>query len=177
MDPETEPPRAEEARTPNAPADVVAAALAADPTPDRARATRPQEDPRLLIHAVAEEMLAPVYRAILDLKQRIEELERRPPPAPSPAQVSPPPSYAQAHGQPKIQQHIEPQPRVFSAPASVIAPAGVAHSPGDFDITVELDGALDGRRRKRRLALTFVLLLVMASGAMIAALVRSYQPH
>ena len=45
------------------------------------------------------------------------------------------------------------------------------------DASIQIDGALDGRRRKLRLALTFTLLLLVVFGGLFAALAYSYTPH
>jgi hypothetical protein len=45
------------------------------------------------------------------------------------------------------------------------------------DASIHIDGAIDGRRRKVRLAVTFVLLLLVVFGGLFAALAYSYAPH
>jgi hypothetical protein len=45
------------------------------------------------------------------------------------------------------------------------------------DVHIDMDGALDGSKRRRRLALTFVLLLLVVFGGLFGALAHSYTPH
>jgi hypothetical protein len=134
-------------------------------------------------HAV-DEALQPVQQGFRELLRRIEELERRPATtttivaaAPSPVAVSTAPAVSEAH------RMAQPS---YSAAIAASIPITVSLAPRapvldvaaiERDASIDVDGALDGRRRKRRLALTFVLLLLVVFGGLFAALARSYSPH
>ncbi len=151
----------------------------------------PQQDPSALVRAAVGEALAPVQHAFRDLQRRIEDLERRPAAAPAVVGVAPAPAAgipaAQAVVAPapyRPPQATYPGPGVVSLAPIPITVASIAPRPPLFDVaaierdaSVVIDGALDGRRRKVRLALTFVLILLVIFGGLFAALANSYQPH
>jgi hypothetical protein len=142
------------------------------------------------VRSAVGEALAPVQLAFRDIQRRLDDLERRPvtvaasaPPITVPAPMRPPqatyPGGAAAPGS------VVP---VSVAPASIVpipvTVASIAPRPPIFDIaaierdvSIQIDGAIDGRRRKRRLALTFVLVLLVLFGGLFAALANSYAPH
>ncbi len=108
-------------------------------------------------------------------------LERRPAPAIAP---SPPAHLASA----APVAAAPPAPAYASRPVSLSPgiPVAVSLAPQapvldvkaiERDVNIEVDGALDGRKRRRRLLLSFTFLLVAVFGGLFAALARSYQPH
>jgi hypothetical protein len=190
-------PRTEEVRTPPTPPAVLEAALAADtvkvaaiaesrprlaePSTQPRVALEPREDTRALIRAAIEEAVGPLYRAITGLESRIAELERRPAPTivqqiVQPAAASP--AAAVAAARPVL--HSQPQafvPAQAAAPAAVMAPRNPAFDPGAVDLHIEMDGAIDGGKRKRRTVWTLILFIVVVFGGLGFALLSSYQHH
>jgi hypothetical protein len=165
------------------------AAVAPAPPPARAPAVtsagiapQPHEDPRALARAAVEDALGPVHQAFRELQRRIEELERR---ATAAAAAAASPASPVATSAPLALSSIPAPYR----PAASIAPipvtlASLAPRPPVLDVaaierdsTVSIDGAIDGRRRRLRIALTFVLLLLVVFGGLFAALAYSYTPH
>jgi hypothetical protein len=153
----------------------------------------PPLDPSALVRAAVGEALAPVQHAFRDLQRRIEDLERRPAAAPAVVSVAAAPAITPAHAAASAvaapapyrpPQATYPGPGVVSLAPIPITVGSIAPRPPLFDVaaierdaSVVIDGALDGRRRKVRLALTFVLILLVIFGGLFAALANSYQPH
>jgi hypothetical protein len=187
---------AEDVRTPAAPA-AVKAALAAEPPPipmpEAVRpAPEPREDPRIIVRAAVDEAVAPLYRSIQALQHRIEELERRPVAAPPLTTTAPMPYMAPApvtHPQAAPAHVATPAPAAVAVaqpaypvvqgqPQQVFATARQpAFDASAIDISFEMDGGLDGRRRKRRLVVTLVLGILVVFGGLFGALAMSYRPH
>jgi hypothetical protein len=146
------------------------------------------------VRSAVGEALAPVQQAFRDIQRRLDDLERRPMTVVASAS-------AVAAAPTALAPMRRPQatfPGGVAAPGSVVpvsvAPASlvpipvtvgsIAPRPPLFDIAaierdtnIQIDGAIDGRRRKLRLALTFVLLLLVVFGGLFAALAYSYAPH
>jgi hypothetical protein len=59
---------------------------------------------------------------------------------------------------------------------AALAPRSLAYDPA-VDVHIDMDGAIDGRKRKRRTVGTLVFVIVVAFGGLFAALYSSYQPH
>jgi hypothetical protein len=158
-------------RVERAPAPAVAVARAETP-----------EELRLRIRAAVDEALAPVQQTVRELLRRIEELERRPaqPAAPVvtmlPAHAMAPPSEPYRRQQPSypaaIAVSVAPSPQAVSAQGAVLNLAAI-----ERDVHVQMDGGLDGRRRRRRLVWTLVLFVLVVFGGLGAALASSYTPH
>jgi hypothetical protein len=132
------------------------------------------------------EALAPVQQAFRDIQRRLDDLERRPLVV-GPAPVAPaPPVGAMRAPQATLAGGVT---AMGSDLPGSIAPipvtlASLAPRPPVLDVaaierdaSVNIDGAIDGRRRKLRLVLTFVLLLLVIFGGLFAALAYSYTPH
>ena len=171
-----------------APAPAHAAPIAGPPQASAATA----EDLRTIVRAAMGESLVPVQQAFRDIHRRIDELERRPV-AVTPAAVAITAPAAPAASSAAAPPYRPPQatlPGASIAPIPVtlgsLAPGPVSLTPRapildvaaiERDASVTIDGAIDGRRRKVRLAITFVLLLLVVFGGLFAALAYSYQPH
>jgi hypothetical protein len=170
-------------------APVASPVLSRAPLP--AQHLAPQEDPRTLVRLAVGEALAPVQQAFRDIQRRLEELERRPLVV-APAPVAPAPAL----GAMRAPQATVPggvtatgtDLAVSMVPVSVgpvpVTIGSLAPRPPVLDVaaierdaSVTIDGAIDGRRRKLRLVLTFVLLLLLVFGGLFAALANSYTPH
>jgi hypothetical protein len=144
----------------------------------------PREDAEIRVRATVAEAVAPLNQTIRELLRRIEDLERRPVPQPAAAVsvAAAPPAVAMT-----AEAYRQPQPSypaAISVPAAPpSAPAVIARAPAldiaaiERDVHIDVDFALDGRRRRRRLAITFVLFLVVVFGGLFAALANSYTPH
>ena len=161
---------------------VAEPSLARAPAP--AARAEPAPDPRLLMRAAVEEALVPVQHAFRELQRRIEDLERHPPvmasgPSPGTAAtagaMAAPAPYRQAQPSYHPAGSIAPIPVTLASLAPRPPVLDVAAI--ERDVNVQIDGAIDGRRRKLRLALTFVLLLLVVFGGLFAALAYSYTPH
>jgi hypothetical protein len=142
-----------------------------------ARAETPEEL-RLRIRAAVDEALAPVQQTVRELLRRIEELERRPAQPAAPV-VTMLPSHAMA---PSSEPYRRQQPSYPAAIAVSVAPSPQAGpvlnlAAIERDVHVQMDGGLDGRRRRRRLVWTFVLFVLVVFGGLGAALASSYTPH
>ncbi len=183
----TPPPYAVAAAVPAQPAVAEPALARAPATPHR---PEPQEDPRIFARAVIEEALVPVHNAFRDLQRRIEEIERRPlataatvGAAHSPAAATAMATAAALQTPYRAPQETYPGAGGSMAPIPVTLGSRAPRPPIldigaiERDTNVVIDGALDGRRRKTRLAITFVLLLLVVFGGLFAALAYSYQPH
>ncbi len=147
------------------------------------------EDLRAIVRAAMGESLVPVQQAFRDINRRIEDLERRPAvtapaviaaaPVAAPAAVTPPyrpPQATHPGGSmapiPVTLGSLAPGPASLTPRAPILDVAAI-----ERDASVTIDGAIDGRKRKIRLAITFVLLLLVVFGGLFAALAYSYQPH
>jgi hypothetical protein len=140
------------------------------------------------------ESLVPVQQAFRDINRRIEELERRPA-VTAPALIAAAPVGAAATASPtavappyRPPQATHPGGSMAPIPVTLgsLAPGPASLTPRapildvaaiERDASVSIDGAIDGRKRKVRLAITFVLLLLVVFGGLFAALAYSYQPH
>jgi hypothetical protein len=137
------------------------------------REAAPREDPRPLIRAAIDEAMIPVHQALRDLVRRVEELEKRPAAAAAPAIHAAAPAGRDAYRQsmpsypPPVAAHgaLVPQGRTLDI-ATI-----------NRDVHVEVDGAIDGKRRRRRLAVTVALVLLVVFGGLFGALAYSYTPH
>jgi hypothetical protein len=158
---------------PVAPAHVSPPPLAQEPARAyRETAVAPAEDPRPIIRAAIDEAMVPVHQALRDLVRRVEELEKRPAVVAAPAPAAGPivrdayrqsmPSYP-----PPVTTHSAVLPQAATLDIAAI----------NRDVHIDMDGALDGSKRRRRLALTFVLLLLVVFGGLFGALAHSYTPH
>jgi hypothetical protein len=145
----------------------------------------PREDPRVAIRYAVDEALAPLQQTVRELQRRIEELERRPAQVISQVVGSPSATSAGA-GSATAARPVEAHRAAHSAAASPSIPVAVSLAPRapvldikaiERDTNIVVDGALDGSRRKRRLALTFAFFLIVIFGGLFAALAYSYQPH
>ncbi len=188
------PPPAAQVTPPQAPVAVAPPPLP-PPEPALSRApahdssAEPREDPRRIARAAVDEALAPVQQTVRELLRRIEELERRPAQTVThvAAQAAAPPAVSHAAPSPAMAApYRQPQPSYSSAMAAEVpvVMGSLAPRPPVYDVkaierdtNIEVDGAIDGRKRKRRLAITFVLLLLAIFGALFGALAYSYSPH
>jgi hypothetical protein len=152
------------------------------------------EDLRAIVRAAMGESLVPVQQAFRDINRRIEELERRPA-VTAPALIAAAPVAAAATASPNAvaapyrpPQATHPGGSMAPIPVTLgsLAPGPASLTPRapildvaaiERDASVTIDGAIDGRKRKVRLAITFVLLLLVVFGGLFAALAYSYQPH
>jgi hypothetical protein len=143
----------------------------------------PREDPEARVRAAVAEAVAPLNQTIRELQRRIEELERRPVQQ-SAAAFNVLPSGAAASAVEPYRQPQASYPGAIAVPvAAPSAPAVIARAP-EIDLaaiarsgSVDMEGALDGRRRRRNLAIKFVVFLVVVFGGLFAALANSYSPH
>jgi hypothetical protein len=140
------------------------------------------------VRAAVGEALAPVQQAFRNIERRLDDLERRPvavaplPTAAIPgatAHMRPPqatvPGGAAAPGAAALPVSMPPIPITV---ASLVPRAPLLDVAAiERDANIQIEGALDGRRRKVRLAVTFVLLLLVVFGGLFAALAYSYAPH
>jgi hypothetical protein len=86
------------------------------------------------------------------------------------------PAAAAAVAAPRAQ--LASQPHYAAQPAAaVMAPRSPAFDVGAVDVHIEMDGALDGRKRRRRTVGTLVVLILLVFGGLFGALFLSYQPH
>jgi hypothetical protein len=137
------------------------------------REAAPYEDPRPLIRAAIDAAMIPVHQALRDLVRRVEELEKRPAAAAAPAIHAAAPAARDAYRQsmpsypPPVAAHgaLVPQGRTLDI-ATI-----------NRDVHVDVDGAIDGKRRRRRLAVTVALVLLVVFGGLFGALAYSYTPH
>jgi hypothetical protein len=131
--------------------------------------------------------IAPVEQALVELQRRVEELERSPnsvPPelrqridalkvrahtAPPVAQAAPSlagalvlPTYARATSAP-------PPARATSAPPPALISVD--------DIDIDIDVPFDGRARRRRVVIRFILFVLVVFGALVGAMIYSYSPQ
>ncbi len=145
------------------------------------------EDLRAIVRAAMGESLVPVQQAFRDINRRIEDLERRPA-VTAPAVIAAAPVAATAAAPYRPPQATHPGGSLAPIPVTLglLAPGPVSLTPRapildvaaiERDASVTIDGAIDGRKRKVRLAITFVLLLLVVFGGLFAALAYSYQPH
>jgi hypothetical protein len=149
---------------------------AAAPVHEPVRALREahHEDPRPVVRAALDEVLPPIHTAVRDLIRRMEELEKR------------------AGGIAELLRRVEElekrpaagvamRPAMRQSMASYHPPAPQAPvldvAAINRDVNIQVDGALDGNKRRRRLALTFVVLLLVVFGGLFGALAHSYTPH
>jgi hypothetical protein len=136
------------------------------------RAVIPREEAEAATRAAVDHALAPVQQTVRELLRRIEELEKRPAQttisvAPADGYRQPQPSYPDGYRQPQASYAgVSITPR-----APVLDVAAI-----ERDASIQVDGALDGRKRKRRLAITFALLLILVFGGLFGALAHSYTP-
>jgi hypothetical protein len=136
------------------------------------REAAPQEDPRPLIRAAIGEAMTPVHQALRDLVRRVEELEKRPAAAAAPA------VHAAAPARDAYRQSMPSYPPPVAAHGA-LAPQGrtLDIAAINRDVHVDVDGAIDGKRRRRRLAVTVVLVVLVVFGGLFGALAYSYTPH
>jgi hypothetical protein len=130
-------------------------------------------------------VLGETQRLLHALERRIDDLERRPmaaPVAPAPPMVT---QAAAARG-------AAPVARPVYSPASGASAIPVTqgslipsmpHAPLldvnaiERDTNIEMDSALDGRKRKRNLAIVTVVIILAVFGGLFAMLAQSYVPH
>jgi len=195
---------------PTPPPAVAASTPEAPPARDR-----PEERPGAV---------APLQQALIELQQRVEELERHPQAAtpevrqrldelkqralavPAAAGVPPPAPVVHAApiptAAPTPLMHPAPVPQMYAAqvsatptrpglvpltptpPPAALAPVqGVSQGfrelpiAGGADVSFEMDPALDGRARRRRIVWRFLLFLVLVFGGLLAAVAYSYTPQ
>lgn len=142
------------------------------------RADEMRAEVRAALSDVLDEALAPLHASLRELERRLDDVERRPLPSvapttrsdaqsaavrarhdpfasvPAPAMRAPRPSMPVSYAQPS-QTHGSVGPQ---APAASL----------DFDVP------FDGAKRRRKLATTFAVMLVLIFGALFAALAFSY---
>ncbi len=122
--------------------------------------------------------ISEAQRLVRGLERRIEELEKRP------VAVAPAPPVAVAPAQAQYTQPAARTQALAPAQASLI-PVLHAQPQGatldvkqiERDVHVEIDTALDGGRRKRRLVILVVLFVLIVFGGLFAMLAQSYAPH
>jgi hypothetical protein len=138
----------------------------------REPAVAPAEDPRPIVRAAIDAAMVPVHQALRDLVRRVEELEKRP------AVAAPPAAGAGPIVRETYRQSMPSYPPPVTTHAAVL-PQGATLDLAAInrDVHIDMDGALDGSKRRRRLALTFVLLLLVVFGGLFGALAHSYTPH
>lgn len=140
------------------------------------------EELRAQIRAIVEEAVGPWQRAlqnqqrtVLELLQRLEDMERRIPSAargvvgaglPNLAPSSVPPVAVMASS-----ISAAPGPPMFSAAS--VASTAIELSSADQRVLA----ALEGRSRRRHLVLTSVLVIVLLFGGLGIAVALSYMPH
>jgi hypothetical protein len=136
-----------------------------------------REDPRAAVRLQVEQALAPVLQSMRDMHRRLDDLERRPAPMVVGAAA---PAIASALPEPP-RQAAAPQ----AGPPSAIPVTVASLSPRapifdvkaiERDVTVVVDGALDGSKRRLRLGLTFAFILLAVFGGLFFALAQSYRP-
>jgi hypothetical protein len=128
-------------------------------------------DLRAQVRAAVDEAVAPLQRAfqnheraLVEFKQRLDELERRPAAA-GPSARPPPSAYP------------VPIAAVSVAPGAPPV-AGALPSPTDLSaLDRDVLAALEGRSRRRHLVITTVLVFVLLFGGLSIALALSYLPH
>jgi hypothetical protein len=137
--------------------------------------TQSREEIQAMIRASVDSAVAAVLsetqRLVFGLERRIDELERRP----APAAVAPAPPIAQ------LAQHAM-QPVVRAPPIAMVSaiPMSVSQAPVldvkaiERDVHIEIDSALDGRKRKRRLVIMVVVFILLVFGGMFGMLAQSY---
>jgi hypothetical protein len=107
--------------------------------------------------------LAPVEQAFAELQRRVEELERGPNAVP-----------------PELQQRIDAlKMRAHTAPVTYARSISVAPPPPAFSAVddIDIDSPFDGKARRRRVVIAFVVLILVVFGALLGAMAYSYSPQ
>jgi hypothetical protein len=143
-----------------------------------------REDAEARVRIAVAQAVAPLNQTIRELQRRIEELERRPAAQAPAAAFNVVASTVSAVPVEAYRQRQASHPGAIAVPSpAASAPALAARAQVldvaaiDRTVSVDADFALDGRRRRRRLVITFVLFLVAVFGGLFAALANSYAPH
>jgi hypothetical protein len=114
-----------------------------------------------------------VEQVLVELQRRVAELERSPHSVPSDLQ-------AQIES---VRARVQAAQGVATAPPAVRAPAYVrpfpeaARPPAYSSSDIDVDSPFDGRARRRRVIVRFVLLIVIVFGALLGAMGYSYLPQ
>ena len=170
-----------------------------DDSPTAPHTVEKVELPRARLESLIDAALAPVYRILRDLERRLEDLERRPrqntlvaappPPALAPLPAPDPLAAAIARPAPAPAPPPTPAPAPAIAPAPAPAPVRIAQATPSvmrsaapaLDLAAiaherhtDLDVPFDGARRRRRIAIGFVVFLVVVFGILFGVLAQSY---
>jgi hypothetical protein len=147
-------------------------------TPRTPPAQSREEVQQIVRAAVAEGVLAAMgeaQRLVRMLERRVEELEKRPvavaPAPPVAAQAAP--SYAQPVARAAAFAPVSAIPVMHAEPRGETL--DIARI--EREVRVEVDSALDGGKRKRRLVAVVVLFILLVFGGLFAMLAQSYAPH
>jgi hypothetical protein len=139
----------------------------------------PAGDVHAIVRAAIDDALGPMGDAFLRLERRILELERRPTTtvaaAPPPLAVAPVTAAAapMPFGAPAA-------PAPAASPIAPVAPRPFVPAPRTPDIPIDaspsfdIDTPFDGKRRKRRVMVTFVFLILIGLGTPLGILIASY---
>ena len=147
------------------------------------RAHEIRDEARALLRQTLDEAMAPLHYELLELKRRLEELEKRPiaAPTPSPARVAVAAPMATG-ATTTLTSPRAVDPFVPPAPAPIRArqptPIGMsAASRHRSSPMIEVDtSAFDGSKRARRVRILFGLLLVLLIGGLLIAMISSRVP-
>jgi hypothetical protein len=127
--------------------------------------------------------LAPVENALVELQRRVEELERGPNTVPPELQQRINALKARAHATPGSTPPPGAIPAVVGG-GLVLGPTyarsiSVAPPPPTFTVTgdIDIDTPFDGRARRRKVVVGFVIFLVLVFGALVGAMAYSYSPE
>jgi hypothetical protein len=157
----------------------VAPAPARAPTPVAAPSKAKTGDgvgEKARIQSAVEEAVRPLHQSMVDMQRELEEARRiiREREQATASAASPaPPAAATALAEPVAAP--APRARMVSLPQAPVAMAPVLDVKAiEQDSSIETDFALDGRRRRRRLAVVFAVMLFVVFGGLFALLAQSY---
>jgi hypothetical protein len=127
--------------------------------------------------------LAPVESALVELQRRVEELERGPNTVPPQLQQRIDALKARAHATPGSIPPPGAIPAVVGG-GLVLGPTyarsiSVAPPPPTLAVTgdVDIDTPFDGRARRRKVVIGFVIFLLLVFGGLVGAMAYSYSPQ
>ncbi|MGO9711992.1 MAG: hypothetical protein ACLQBL_24235 [Polyangiaceae bacterium] len=148
-----------------------------------------QEEMRLFVKAAIADAVAPLRRAIEAAQARVEELEAKLAAAPAiPAPAAPPLRATSLPPAPLLDAQIAPAPYLaappFAEPFATIPPPAIAPPAAVVPLeswvpesNVSIDHelrAMDGDRRRKRLAMAVGFAVLLVVGGMLSAMALSY---
>jgi hypothetical protein len=133
--------------------------------------------------------IAPVEQALVELQRRVEELERSPNSVPPELRQRIDALKVRAHAPPPVPQAapnlagalvLPTYARATSAPPPPYVRATSAPPPALIsvdDIDIDIDVPFDGRARRRRVVIRFILFVLVVFGGLVGAMIYSYSPR